>query len=166
MATLLYIITEGVQGGPFELSEGTHILGSAEGAGILVPDTTISAQHGQFTVGEGQIVYQDLGSQNGSFVSEQPITEAVALSAGHVLQVGNIHLQLVDDPNVVESIKRETAVISAGPKAIEPGDFGSADPTTSPFTTKSSGWLKIYLIATTIIGIIAIGALVFILFMN
>ena len=166
MATLLYIITEGVQGGPFELSEGTHILGSAEGAGILVPDTTISAQHGQFTVGEGQIVYQDLGSQNGSFISEQPLTETVALSAGHVLQAGNIHLQLVDDPNVVESMKRETAVISATSKAIEPGDFGSAGSTTSPFDTKSSGWLKIYLIATTIIGLVAIGALVFILFMN
>jgi len=66
----------------------------------------------------------------------------------------------------VESIKRETAVISAGPKAIEPTDFGSKDSITSPFATKSSGWLKIYLIATTIIGLIAIGALVFILFMN
>ena len=163
MATLLYIITEGVQGGPFELSEGTHILGSAEGAGILVPDTTISAQHGQFTVGGGQIVYQDLGSQNGSFVSEQPITEAVALSVGHILQAGNIHLQLVDDPNAVESIKRDTAVISATPKAIEPGDFGSRNASTSAFKTKSSGWVKIYLIIITIIGVIAVGALVYML---
>ena len=166
MATLLYIITEGVQGGPFELSEGTHVLGSAEGVSILVPDTTISAEHGQFTIGGGQIVYQDLGSQNGSFISEQPVTEPVNLSSGHILQAGNIHLQLVDDPNVVESMKRETAVISATPKAIEPGDFGAGDSTASPFTTKSSGWLKIYLIATTIIGIIAIGALVFILLLN
>ena len=72
MATLLYIITEGVQGGPFELTEGTHILGSAEGSAIFLQDSTISAQHGQFTVSEGQIVYQDLGSQNGSFVSPPP----------------------------------------------------------------------------------------------
>ena len=163
MATLLYIITEGVQGGPFELSEGTHILGSAEGASFLVPDTTISAQHGQFTVGGGQIVYQDLGSQNGSFVSEQPITEAVALSVGHILQAGNIHLQLVDDPNVVESMKRETAVISATPKAIEPSDFGSGNASASAFKTKSSGWVKIYLIIITIIGVIAVGALIYIL---
>ena len=104
MATLLYIITEGIQGGPFELTDGTHILGSAEGSTILVPDSTISAQHGQFDVGNGQIVYQDLGSQNGSFVSEQPIAQAqpVALSAGHILQAGSIHFQLVDDPNAVE----------------------------------------------------------------
>ena len=39
MATLLYIITEGTQGGPFELTDGTHILGSAEGA------TTVSYTH-------------------------------------------------------------------------------------------------------------------------
>ena len=103
MATLLYIITEGTQGGPFELTDGTHILGSAEGATILVPDSTISAQHGQFDVGNGQIVYQDLGSQNGSFVSEQPIAQAqpVALSANHILQAGSIHFQLVDDLSLI-----------------------------------------------------------------
>ena len=54
MATLLYIITEGIQGGPFELTEGTHILGSAEGSTILISDTTISAQHGQFTISDGK----------------------------------------------------------------------------------------------------------------
>ena len=42
MATLLYIITEGIQGGPFELTDGTHILGSTGNATILVPDSTIS----------------------------------------------------------------------------------------------------------------------------
>ena len=93
MATLLYIITEGVQGGPFDLSEGTHVVGSAEGSAVLLSDTTVSAQHGQFTVSQGQIAYQDLGSQNGSFVADQPITEPVALVSGHILQVGNIHLQ-------------------------------------------------------------------------
>jgi len=163
MATLLYIITEGVQGGPFELSEGTHILGSAEGAGILVPDTTISAQHGQFSVSESQIVYQDLGSQNGSFISEQPITEAVALSAGHILQVGSIHLQLIENPEAVESIKRETAVIATSPKAIEPEDFGTGATGTSAFKTKSSGWVKIYIIVITVIGVVAVGALLYIL---
>ena len=97
MSTLLYIITEGIQGGPFELTEGTHVIGSAEESAVLLSDTTISAQHGQFTVSQGQIVYQDLGSQNGSFVGDQPITEPVALTSGHILQVGSIHLQLVDD---------------------------------------------------------------------
>ena len=162
MATLLYIITEGTQGGPFELTDGTHVLGSAGDSTILVPDSTISAQHGQFDVGHGQIIYQDLGSQNGSFASEQPIAQAqpVALSAGHILQAGNIHFQLVDDPNAVESMKRETAVISNTPKAIEPSDFGSGNPSASPFETRKSGWVKIYIIAITVIGIVALGALI------
>ena len=163
MATLLHIITEGVQGGPFELTEGTHILGSAEGSAILISDTTISAQHGQFTISDGQIVYQDLGSQNGSFVDQQPVT-SITLVAGHIVQVGNIHVQLVDDPNVVETMKRETAVIQIGPKAIQPGDFGSSDEVKSPFQVKKSGWVKIYIIAITIIGVLAITALVMLLF--
>jgi len=162
MATLLYIITEGVQGGPFELTEGTHILGSAEGSAIFLQDSTISAQHGQFTVSEGQIVYQDLGSQNGSFISDQPITQPVALSPGHILQSGSIHLQLIDNPDTVESVKRETAVIATSPKAIEPGDFGTGDTSASAFKTKSSGWMKIYIIVITIIGVVAIGALLYI----
>ena len=162
MATLLYIITEGVQGGPFELTEGAHILGSAEGSTILISDTTISAQHGQFTISDGQIVYQDLGSQNGSFVDQQPVT-SVTLVAGHIVQVGNIHVQLVDDPNVVETMKRETAVIQAGPKAIQPGDFGSNDKIKSPFQVKKSGWVKIYIVVITIIGVLAVAALILLL---
>ncbi|SVD88408.1 uncharacterized protein METZ01_LOCUS441262, partial [marine metagenome] len=39
MATLLYIITEGVQGGPFDLSDGTHMIGSAEGSAVHLSDT-------------------------------------------------------------------------------------------------------------------------------
>ena len=165
MATLLYIITEGIQGGPFELSEGTHMVGSAEESAVLISDTTISAQHGQFTVSQGQIIYHDLGSQNGSFVGDQPITEPVALTSGHILQVGNIHLQLVDDPNVVETMKRETAVIASAPKAIEPSDFGSSGDVNSPFKSKKSSWVKIYIIIVTLIGVVAIAALVFILMM-
>ena len=163
MATLLYIITEGIQGGPFELTEGTHILGSAEGSTIFISDTTISAKHGQFTISDGQIVYQDLGSQNGSFVEQQPVT-SVTLVVGHIVQVGNIHVQLIDDPNVVETMKRETAVIQTGPKAIHPGDFGSSDEVKSPFQVKKSGWVKIYIIVITILAIVAVGALIRILF--
>ena len=163
MATLLYIITEGIQGGPFELTKGTHVLGSAEGSAILISDTTISAQHGQFTITDGQIVYQDLGSQNGSFVEQQPVT-SVTLVAGHIVQVGNIHVQLVDDPNVVETMKRETAVIQTGPKAIQPGDFGTSDEVKSPFQVKKSGWVKVYIIVITIIGVLAVGALILLLF--
>ena len=165
MATLLYIITEGIQGGPFELTEGTHVLGSAEGAAILITDTTISAQHGQFDITRGQIVYQDLGSQNGSFVNEQQVIQPVALTPGHILQVGQIHLQIIDDPNVVETMKRETAVIATAPKAIEPGDFGSSENASSAFQVKKSAWIKIYIIAITIIGAASVGVLIYIAFL-
>ena len=161
MATLLYIITEGIQGGPFELTEGTHIIGSAEGSSILIGDMTISAQHGQLDVTQGRIIYTDLGSQNGSYVSEQQIVQPVALTPGHILQVGNIHLQFVDDPNVVETMKRETAVIAAAPKGITPDDFGSTGDGSSAFQSKKSGWVKIYIIAITLIGVVAVGALLY-----
>jgi len=164
MATLLYIITEGVQGGPYELTDGFHVVGSAEGSAVLLSDMTISAQHGQFEVGQGQIVYTDLGSQNGSFVGEQQVLQPIALTAGHIVQVGNIHLQLVDDPNVVETMKRETAVIASGPKAIEPGDFGSNDNASSAFATRKSGWVKIYIIAIAIIGVVALAVLIILAF--
>ncbi len=171
MATLLYITTEGVPGGPFELSEGTHILGSAEGSHILLRDMTISAQHGQFDVAQGQIVYTDLGSQNGSFISNEQgfvqIAQPVALVPGLYLQVGGIQLAVVEGPEStegVETMKRETAVINTTPKAIEPGDFGSSEGVSSAFQAKKSGWIKIYIIAITIIGIVAVGALVYLAF--
>ena len=164
MATLLYIITEGVQGGPFELTEGTHIIGSAEGSSILISDMTISAQHGQLDINQGQIVYTSLGEQSVSFVGEQQVVEPVVLAPGHILQVGAIHLQLVDDPNVVETMKRETAVIATAPKAIEPGDFDSTGNASSAFGTRKSGWVKIYLIAITLIGVVALAVLIMLAF--
>ena len=166
MSTLLYIITEGIQGGPFELTEGTHVIGSAEGSSILIPDMTVSAQHGQIDINPGQIVYTDLGSQNGSFVEDQPIAEPVALTPGHVLRLGinpGIHLQLVDDPAVMETMKRETAIIANTPKAIAPDDFGRSGDASSAFKSKKSSWVKIYIIVITIIGVVAVGALVYIL---
>ena len=48
-------------------------------------------------------------------------------------------------------------------KAIEPGDFGSGDSSSSAFKTKKSGWVKIYIIAITVIGVVAVAALVLIL---
>jgi len=166
MSALLYIATEGVQGGPFQLTEGTHVIGSTEGATILIPDTTVSAQHGQLTVTPEQIVYQDLGSQNGSFIQGQPITQPIALTVGHTFRVGNIDLTLGEGQGDVESMKRETAVLASAPKAIEPGDFGSGDSGNSAFKTRSSGWVKIYIIAITVIGVVAVGALVVMLYMK
>ena len=166
MSTLLYIITEGIQGGPFELTEGTHIIGSAEGSSILISDMTVSAQHGQLDINQGQIVYTDLNSQNGSFVGEQQVIQPVALTSGHILQLGinpGIHLQLVDDPSVVETMKRETAIIANTPKAIAPDDFGRSGDASSAFKSKKSSWVKIYIIVITIIGVVAVGALVYIL---
>lgn len=171
MATLLYITTEGVPGGPFELTEGTHILGSAEGSHILLQDMTISAQHGQFDVAQGQVIYTDLGSQNGSFIPNEQgfaqIAQPVALAAGSYLQVGGIQLAVVENAEnseTVETMKRETAVIASAPKAIEPGDFGSSDSASSAFKAKKSGWIKIYIIAISIIGIVAVAALVYLAF--
>jgi pSer/pThr/pTyr-binding forkhead associated (FHA) protein len=129
---------------------------------------TISAQHGQIDNNQGQIVYTDLGSQNGSFIGEQQVLQPVALSPGHVLRLGinpGIHLQFVDDPNVVETMKRETAVIATAPKAITPDDFGASGDSSSAFQSKKSGWVKIYIIAITIIGVVAVGALLYILMM-
>ena len=77
----------------------------------------------------------------------------------------HIHLQLVDDPNVVETMKRETAVIASAPKAIEPSDFGSSGDVNSPFKSKKHSWVKIYIIIIALIGVVAIAALIFILMM-
>ena len=46
---------------------------------------------------------------------------------------------------------------------IPPGDFGSGDSSSSAFKTKKSGWVKIYIIAITVIGVVAVAALVLIL---
>lgn len=67
---------------------GTIRVGRALDNDVVLSDDRVSRHHGQFGVRLGMLVYTDLGSTNGSYLSGSAVTE-IALGPGDVLQLGS-----------------------------------------------------------------------------
>jgi DNA-binding winged helix-turn-helix (wHTH) protein len=72
------------------LVQGDNVLGR-EGAGIVALDSpTISRRHAKITIGLDTATVEDLGSKNGTFVNDTPITSAVKVVDGDAVRVGSL----------------------------------------------------------------------------
>jgi transcriptional regulator with GAF, ATPase, and Fis domain len=70
-------------------------LGRSSDADLQLVDGKVSRQHCRFTVREGRLEVEDLGSHNGTFVNGEKLTAARGLAAGDEVAVGD-SLFLVD----------------------------------------------------------------------
>lgn len=69
-------------------------VGRAGGCAIALPDDTfVSNLHARVFVTDSQVLVEDLGSTNGTFVNRTKVTSPVALNRGDRLQVGNTVLE-------------------------------------------------------------------------
>ena len=60
----------------------------------LDDDTQVSRRHARISVQSGQVVVEDLGSTNGTYVNDQPINSPRTLSPGDKVRVGLTVLEL------------------------------------------------------------------------
>ena len=90
------IVVEGEgRGRVFPLLNGTTTVGRDPAGDIALPYATVSWHHAAFTVHGDQVVAEDLGSRNGTFVGVDRIVRR-ALAAGDVLAIGDrVALKLV-----------------------------------------------------------------------
>jgi pSer/pThr/pTyr-binding forkhead associated (FHA) protein len=77
------------------LNPGLNSVGR-EGTDVMLPDPTVSRRHAQVTVEAGQLVVEDLGSTNGTFVGGRPVRPGERATAfdGDAVRFGSIHLVL------------------------------------------------------------------------
>lgn len=86
----------GVHGQVFRLVAGDPvILGRDPDADIFLDDVTVSRRHAEVTVGEEDILLQDLGSLNGTYVNRRRIDEAEPLLDGDEIQIGKFRLVFI-----------------------------------------------------------------------
>ena len=71
-----------------DVRPGTIRIGRALDNDVVLSDERVSRHHGQITARLGMLVYTDLGSTNGSFLNNSPVTE-IALGPTDVLQLGS-----------------------------------------------------------------------------
>lgn len=81
------------RGRSFELGDELT-LGRAEGCQITLDDTFVSQLHARIFRRDDQIVVEDLGSTNGTFLNGQKVTAPVVVRRGDRLQVGKTVMEL------------------------------------------------------------------------
>lgn len=71
-------------------------IGRAEDNTLILTDGSISCHHCEILVRNGDPIVKDLGSANGTFIDDKPVTETV-LKSGQVLRVGQMELQVASE---------------------------------------------------------------------
>jgi DNA-binding winged helix-turn-helix (wHTH) protein len=74
------------------LAEGENVIGRDETASVWVDDVSISRPHARIVIDGGGARLEDLGSKNGTYVSDRKITAVVELSDGDALRLGSVNL--------------------------------------------------------------------------
>lgn len=83
-------VLSGSEAGRFFLVEGGRVvIGRSEEADIPLVHPGISRQHARMAVHDNGLVLEDLGSRNGTFVDDAPVTGAVALPPRCRLRLGH-----------------------------------------------------------------------------
>ncbi len=98
----------------FPLSEGETRIGRNPENDLVLESRGVSRRHARIVRGNGQVVLEDLGSHNGTFLNGQPVTEPQALKHRDVIQVGDT--VIVFDENEQDSV---SLAESAAPQAYD-----------------------------------------------
>jgi pSer/pThr/pTyr-binding forkhead associated (FHA) protein len=70
-------------------------VGRAAGCQIIVDDTYVSQLHARLFVRDGQLLVEDLGSTNGTYLNRAKVSGPMVMQRGDRLQVGNTVLEVV-----------------------------------------------------------------------
>src|SRR3954462_4692960 len=95
MSDLILEIVEGSEAGRQLPLDSVVDIGREPSLALhLDADTQISRRHARISVQGGQVVAEDLGSTNGTYVNDQPISSPRALNPGDKVRVGLTVLEL------------------------------------------------------------------------
>ena len=117
----LQIQTAGFDNPLLDLRLGANRVGRSPDADFPIPHPTVSALHCELILRESGVTVRDLGSTNGTFVNDQPVTEA-ELSAGQTLRLGDVEL-LVENTDVIVAIPTFNRTDLPAPPVVEAGGF-------------------------------------------
>ena len=92
--TLAFMEPEAQAGERIEIANPV-VLGRGAPSDIVLDDTYLSTQHARFSVDDGDLFIEDLGSRNGSYVNAEPVIHRTQLLKGDVIQIGNVILEVV-----------------------------------------------------------------------
>ena len=169
----LVLLSEGLTGRTFELKADKTTVGRVSDNVFEIPEASVSSHHAELVLKGSDLHVKDLGSTNGTFINGEKISEGV-VKPGQILRLGMVEMRLetVDPAASAAATKKahtldQTRVIPQGVKLDElegtrtPLDFGK-----SGFEKKSSKGTGIFVGVVIVIGVLLVGALVWVLSKN
>ncbi|MFG0296713.1 MAG: SpoIIE family protein phosphatase [Maioricimonas sp. JB045] len=95
------VLLQGGEALPYELSRESTTLGRLPECDIQLQSNMVSRNHARVTIQGDDVLIEDLGSGNGSYVNGKRITEPTTLTHGDRIKLGPILLRFeVDNPPV------------------------------------------------------------------
>jgi DNA-binding winged helix-turn-helix (wHTH) protein len=85
-AAFCWLIADGRR---LPLQAGDNVLGRDEG-GIRIDSPTVSRRHARISIHGGEAVIDDLGSKNGTFVGDKPVSSVMRLEDGDEIRTGSV----------------------------------------------------------------------------
>lgn len=83
----------------FRIKRGEVLIGRSSQAQIQIDHESVSRRHAQVAIGDQEAVVRDLGSTNGTYVNDEPVTERV-LRDGDLIKVGRTILKYLSNDNI------------------------------------------------------------------
>ncbi len=103
----------------YPMPTGEVSIGRDFGNGIVIRHKAVSRQHGIFEWTEGFHVYMDVGSANGSWINNHPVTQPMPLAPGDLLLLGQrVELRYRERQTAPEHV--DTGLLNEGAMAAYP----------------------------------------------
>jgi pSer/pThr/pTyr-binding forkhead associated (FHA) protein len=163
----LVLLSEGFTGQTCELKAEKTTVGRLPDNAFQVADASVSSHHAEILLRGKEVVVRDLDSTNGTFIGGERVTEAV-LKPGQILRLGLIDMRLeTGDVHPLEQkrLLDQTRVIPKGVKLDELESMRAPlNLEEKGFEKKSNKATLWFIISAAAIGLVLLGALVWVLF--
>jgi len=91
---MIYKLRHLSSGVPYLVRPGKNVIGRSSEADIQIDDESISRRHAQIENNGTILFLRDLGSTNGTFLSEQFVSAPVMVEVGSLIQIGEVNFRL------------------------------------------------------------------------
>jgi pSer/pThr/pTyr-binding forkhead associated (FHA) protein len=80
-----------------------NLIGRAKDNTVILDESTVSGYHSRLSYQQEQWWLEDLGSRNGTFLNDLPVTEPLVITYGDELGFGNVRMRIVSGKAPEES---------------------------------------------------------------